>query len=445
MQMVVNSIDNTKDNLTARLIVLQIIIVLCFLFLIDIIGLPPLISYLTDIIWITLLAAVLITSQNTAFLNIYKYWILLYLVYALITLIINQQPFVLFLWGVRNNFRFYVFFLACAMYLRKENIRFIMKIMMLFYYLNIGLCLFQYFILNIRGDYLGGIFGTRTGCSAYMNLFIVMICTYQILRYVYHKAGIIKCLSIITCGAVLAALAELKIFYVELIVITAAAILFTRFTWRKLALVAGCICLVFIAVNLLYSLFPQWNGFFMFQSIYHVITDPNGYTGIGDLNRLSAVKSITGLFFKDNLIRQFTGLGLGSCEYSTNFSFLRSHFYSIYHGLHYMWLSNAWIYLETGYIGLAFFNGFFILGLFRGFRSKPEDPEALIYINMSRILSVCSIIMAIYNVSLRVECGYLMYFALAVPLVFNKDPAIATAKKSAAPGGVKITAPGGAS
>lgn len=419
--MIENNIDISKDTFIRRLIIFQLGMVLCFLFLIDNFGLPAITKYIMDIVWIILLIAILFSRRKVAYINLHRNWILLFFFYVLVTLMINHQSFSLFMWGMRNNFRFYVFFLACALFLRKKDIHRVLKTMLFFYYVNFLLCLYQYYFLGFTQDRLGGIFGTQAGCNGYTNLFLVIICAYEILSYVYKKTGFIKCFFLVACGCYVAVLSELKIFFVELIIITLLVILFAKFSWRKLILIIGGVCVLILAINILYEIFPQWRNFFTVSSIYNNISNTRGYTGAGDLNRLSAISSINQIFFRNNTPLHFIGYGLGSCEFSSNFEFLVSHFYSVYLRFHYVWLSNAWMYLETGYIGLIFFNGFFIIGFIVGRKTKPESAEEHIAVNLARITSICCIIIAIYNVSLRMECGYLAYFVLSIPLIIQKE------------------------
>ena len=411
----------SEDSFMRRLIFFQLLLVLSFLSLIDNFRVPSFISYLTDVVWLILLAAVLVNRRQVAGLKIFKSWIAFFLIYTLLTLLIRQQSPMLYLWGLRNNFRFYVFFLACVLFLEKRDIDTILKIFMVFYVINFLLCLYQYYLLHQYADTLGGIFGIQPGCNAHMNLFLVIVCTYQMLCFLHKKSGLAKLLAVLAVGCYLAALSELKIFFVELVVVTVLAVLLTKFSWRKVFLLVGCFGALLLAVNLLYTIFPQWENFFTLEKIYNNITASSGYTGTGDLNRLSAVSTINARFFDGNPSLKLFGYGLGSCEYSSNFEFLLSGFYRIYHRLHYVWMSNAWMYLETGYVGLVFLNGFFIISFYIGSRMKPATSEEHIAVNLTRIISVCAVIIAFYNVSLRVECGYLAYFVLSLPLILQKD------------------------
>ena len=419
--MLTRKIRFSEEGFIRGLIVLQIIVVLSFLFLIDNFHFPSWISYITDLIWMTLLISILFNRRKIPYLRGFRNWIVFFVLYTVLTLIIYRQSFLLYLWGARNNFRFYVFFLACVLFLRRKDIDAALKIIMVFYYINFVLCLYQFYVLNKSMDGLGGIFGIQTGCNAYMNLFLVIVCTYQILSFLYKKTSIIRFLAVIAIGCYLAALAELKIFFVEICLVAVLTALFTRFSWRKLVLLVGCVGALLLAVNLMYTIFPQWRNFFTFEKVYSNVTDLNGYTGTGDLNRLSAISSINQRFFNGDVFRQLFGYGLGSCEYSSNFDFLMSNFYSVYSRLHYVWLSNAWMYLETGYFGLFFLNGFFIISFIVGSRIKPGNDDEYIAVNMARVIALCSIVMAVYNVSLRVECGYLAYFVLSLPLIINKE------------------------
>ena len=89
------------------------------------------------------------------------------------------------------------------------------------------------------------------------------------------------------------------------------------------------------------------------EGLTYILTRESGYTGFGDLNRLTAITSINRLgLFQSSLLNQILGLGLGGAEYSAGISFLQSAFYRSYEYLHYYWLSHAWMYIECGYLGL---------------------------------------------------------------------------------------------
>ena len=58
------------------------------------------------------------------------------------------------------------------------------------------------------------------------------------------------------------------------------------------------------------------SDFFSLEKILYHATKSEGYTGHGDLNRLSAIGTLNGSIFSGNLFKQLFGLGLGATEFA---------------------------------------------------------------------------------------------------------------------------------
>jgi hypothetical protein len=145
-----------------------------------------------------------------------------------------------------------------------------------------------------------------------------------------------------------------------------------------------------------------------------------GYTSSGDMNRLNAISVINDQFLKNGWARLF-GLGMGNCETST-FAFLNTPFFEKYSDLHYTWLSYAMVYLECGWIGLAFYFGFFVLVYYKVKKfERASTTTEKAYCRIARIMAVLCTVISIYNSSLRTEAAYMAYFVLAVPFCIRRE------------------------
>ncbi len=410
-----------NKNRQSKIIQFLTVFILYYLSIKNILGLPSLLNYCIDAIIIILFFQLIFSKYTEKYYKICLYWVISFFIYTLCTYIINKQPIIQYTWGLRNNFRFYIFFFACIVFLQIKDIQSIFRIFKTAYFINLVLCLFEYFVLHKKGDYLGGIFGIQQGCNGYLNVFLVISCTYQILQYLNRRINIGNGFFVIASASLIAALSELKAFYLELIVIIALGVLLTKFSWRKLSLVFICIVSLVVTINILGSIFPGWQDFFTFNRIYGSLT--NGYSNSQDLGRFSAIATINKTVFENQILQKIIGLGLGSCDYSSNIMALVSIFYIKYSYLHYQWISIAWLYLETGYIGLVFFNGFFIIILvtLTRIRNKSSSNDLVIYSDTGIIIIICCIIMEFYNISLRQECVCLIYLMLSIPYVYLKN------------------------
>lgn len=388
----------------------------------ELLGLPYAIRYVIDIAWFTLLFLLLWFGQlgktkNTGSLAA---WAIAFFAYTLLVYMVQYQSGLYYLWGVRNNFRFYAVFFAFAMFLTQKDIEDYLNVFDNLFWLNAVVSIIQYFFLKLKGDHLGGIFPTATGGNAYTNIFFLIIITKSVIHYLEKKEKTELCVAKCATTLLVAALAELKFFFVEFVLVIALAVLFTNFTWRKLWLIVGGITAVILGAALLVIIFPDFAGFFSVDWFMESGTSNKGYTSSGDLNRLNSIPIINELWLT-NWSQRLFGLGLGNCDTST-FDFLQTPFNTAYHDMHYTWLSYAFMYLECGWIGLIFYFGFFVLVFFKVWKIEKRSEEmAKSYCRIARIMAILCAVISIYNASLRAEAGYMAYFVLAIPFACQRQ------------------------
>lgn len=404
-----------------------ILLIFPFLFstLIELFHAPYGVKYICDIGWFCLLFLLLRKKKWPVSLYRVAVAVVVYLLFTLVVYLPQMQSPLYYLWGFRNNFRFYVAFIAFAYFLREEDLEQQLKIFDWLFWINVPVSVIQFVLLGKDGDYLGGIFGVSVGCNAYTNIFFVLVVTKSLLFYLHKRESLFQCGAKCGLAMVIAAWAELKFFYVELIVILVAAVLLTDFSWKKVGIVAGGAVGIVLSVALLEKLFPEFQGFLSVEALLATATNTKGYTSTGDLNRLTTIPEISKRFLTTPILR-LVGLGLGNCDLA-GYDFLTSPFYRRYGSLHYSWFSTAITYLETGYIGLLFFFGFFVMAfLVARKKAKESDDNSRIYCQMAMIMAICAIMIGFYNSSLREEEAYMLYFVLAFPFIVGKRTAIET-------------------
>ena len=411
-----------KRSQTSWLIWLLVWLPFLFGTLNDLLKLPWAIRYLLDVAWIVL---VYFQIRSYGFIkqritNGIATWTVYLLTITFLVYLVQCQSPLYYLWGVRNNFRFYAAFLAFSVFLLPQEAEEYTKLFDILFWINCVVSLIQYAFLGLDGDHLGGIFSTEVGGNGYTNIFFSVIITKSVLFYLEKKETTWQCMTKCMAALLIAALAELKFFFVEFVIILVLSVLFTNFTWRKFCLILGGGAAVTVGAALLSILFPNFANFFSLDWFAETATSDKGYTSSGDMNRLTAIPMINELWLKTWGERLF-GLGLGNCDTST-FAIVNTPFYEQYGHLHYTWLSYAMIYLECGWIGLIFYFGFFVLVYF-GARKIEKRSEGTVktYCRISRIMAIMCMIISIYNSSLRTEAGYMAYFVMAIPFVFGRE------------------------
>ena len=366
-----------------------------------------------DGLWLAVLIYLLKFARD-AFDNtlwIFTGWILCFLLVASLTAAVQGVKPWFYLWGLRSNFRFYVIFLGAGAFFRPQDRENIHRILEWLFWLNVPVTLVQFFFLGIQGDNLGGLLGTYSGVNGSTTLFFTVVLVHSILHFLEGTESMVRCFGKCLWALLIAAMAELKFFFVLFLVILLLAVPGRELSWRKLWLVLGGVAAAVAGAAILILVFPRFRGWFSLGWLWRMAASATGYTGAGDLNRLNAISSIDALFFPPWSQRIF-GMGLGACETSA-ISFLTTPFFQSHGWLHYHWMSHSFWYLEGGWVGLAFFFGFFLLVYCRAGRD--------FYGRQSRILALCCLLIGIYNASLRTEMAVLVYTVLAFPFAGKEE------------------------
>lgn len=331
----------------------------------------------------------------------------------------GQSP-LLYAWGLRNNLCFFVFFFGCVLFLPGEQLENCLKGLDILFWIHFVVAVFQFVVLGKSQDFLGGIFGTSIGCNAFANVFQMIIVTRSILRYFNREEGTLLCMA--KCGAalVVAALGEIKVFFFEFAAIALLAMLFTRFSKRKIVLLAGGAVGIVLAILLLDAITPGWANWFRPSNIWAYVVDAEGYTGAGDMNRLTAIP-LSWNNFLHTIPQKLFGLGLGNCD-SSPIYFFTSTFYNSYAHLRYNWFTSSMILLETGLLGTLLYLGFFVAVFFLAVYQRVKRHSSLLLNQMAMILAPMCLVLFLFDSSMRTEPAYMMYFALALPFVRKQNP-----------------------
>lgn len=402
------------------------IIVSLFMFsqgLINLFHFPGMISYFIDLLLLVLVFLNLKKSfGRTKNQKILLSFIVIFFVYVTITYFFHFQSILFYLWGLRNTFRYYLFFILCILFLKENSVDDYCSFFEKLIYVNLFFCLFEFFVLKLNQDNIGGIFGTTEGCNGYLNIFLVITSTYEVVQFLLRKKKTLPVLITIAICSFEAAIAELKFFFVELIIIIALAVLNTSFSFRKLLLVLASIGFLILGITILIYIFPQWADTFSLKSFIEIGSSSEGYTNSGDLNRLNAISTLSRKYITKPFEQAF-GLGLGNADYSLTFSFLMSPFFKQYGWLHYNWLADSFLFIELGWIGLIFYYAFFILIFALSSKIKKRNPEKKSICLIAQILAIMAITISIYDSSLKTEAGYMLYLFLTFPFINNNQTA----------------------
>lgn len=142
----------------------------------------------------------------------------------------------LFLWGFRNSFRFFVFFFICVGLLDAWDVEKIVDFFKAIFFLNVIMITFQYFVQGYRDDFLGGFFGTGSGCNVYVCILLCVITAIVLAEFLNSKMTLMHLLLYCVACMYIATLAELKVYFLEFIIIVGIQMFYTKPTLKTIGM-----------------------------------------------------------------------------------------------------------------------------------------------------------------------------------------------------------------
>lgn len=384
-------------------------------FLTELLPIPDAIKFLCDG-FLVLLLLKLFSQRFTKIDNYSMPFVVIVGLFFFITLVgylFNYQSVFYYLWGLRNNIRMFVAFFAFAYLADWEDAKGWIKALDVLFVINFAVVILQYFS-GYGQDYIGGIFGTSKGCNGSLLIFLCIVFAKTILSFMRGEEKMSKCIFVSVASLLVSTLSELKMFFILFILILFMASFVTAHSIKKTLFFAFGAVLVVLFSTLLTVLYKDFTDFLSFDSLIKALTD-TGYATDEDIGRFTALPVISQRFLP-GFFRKLFGLGLGNCD-SSSLSMFNTPFFESHQTVHYSYFSYAFLFLETGFVGLALYASFFVASFFVSRKLKKLEMADEFACQMSIILSVISLILLVYNSSLRMEIGFMLFFVLALPII----------------------------
>ncbi len=384
-------------------------------FLTELLPIPDAIKFLCDG-FLVLLLLKLFSQRFTKIDNYSMPFVVIVGLFFFITLVgylFNYQSVFYYLWGLRNNIRMFVAFFAFAYLADWEDAKGWIKALDVLFVINFAVVILQYFS-GYGQDYIGGIFGTSKGCNGSLLIFLCIVFAKTILSFMRGEEKMSKCIFVSVASLLVSTLSELKMFFILFILILFMASFMTAHSIKKTLFFAFGAVLVVLFSTLLTVLYKDFTDFLSFDSLIKALTD-TGYATDEDIGRFTALPVISQRFLP-GFFRKLFGLGLGNCD-SSSLSMFNTPFFESHQTVHYSYFSYAFLFLETGFVGLALYASFFVASFFVSRKLKKLEMADEFACQMSIILSVISLILLVYNSSLRMEIGFMLFFVLALPII----------------------------
>ncbi|MBQ9849850.1 MAG: hypothetical protein IJO36_04035 [Clostridia bacterium] len=292
----------------------------------------------------------------------------------------------------------------------------VLKVFDMLFWVNAAVSVFQFAVLGYEQDHLGGIFGVEKGCNAFTLIFFSVVVSKSILAFMSRKENSLLCFAKCGISLLVAAMAELKVYFIIFPFILIASALITRFSFRKLSLMLVSTVMLIVASVIITTIFKD-DDIVSVKGLIETITATN-YSTSEDLGRFYAIPTISRNILTKPWEKLF-GLGLGNCD-TSSFAICNTPFYMSHSYLHYEWFSSATMFLETGYVGLAVYLSFFVICFVMARKRMKSGLSDELFCQISMIASLICVIMFFYNSALRTEAAYISFFALVLPFSGGK-------------------------
>ena len=414
MFLISNKIASLKIN-RKTLLIFSLFFIMLQKFFIDKFSFPTFISYIGDFLILIILLLLIMRFK----VDKMRLPISLSLILILITLIcfvstlLSKNSIFIKIWGVKNFFRYFIFFIACLKWLNKKDISIIFKAFFVLQIFNLVEGLYQYSILGYHMDLMGGIFGYGNG--AILNVFQVVLCSYFLLRYLNQKKDFISLLFSLISSFIIAGIAEEKAFFIYLITAFFIILCISRKSFKVFFVSLIAFGTFFLGIYVLSETNESWNIDVLFNIDKMIYYAENSY----GLSRINPFKDINDIIFKNDLKSVLLGLGMGS-SYVSNTSILQTNLLINYEYLQYYNFTHSSIYVDIGAFGYILYISFFIALLFF-YLKKLINKKYDIFLSLAIITILISLISIYFSRSLVCNEAGFLYFAISIGFTSIKN------------------------
>lgn len=316
--------------------------------------------------------------------------------------------------GILNFYRYFIFFFAVIKYLDFDDVKHVFKILEKIFLLNILLCFVEFFALGCKQDFLGGIFGITYGGNVGLNILLCFFSALYALRYLNKEISVMTFGIVEILCVLMATMAELKVYYVELIIIMLIAVILVRPNRNTAKMIIAFGLILGVGMVALSIIFPEQLDILLNGD--KLTKYAGGSYVTGSLGRMTMFQELEAIFFQDYPVVRLFGFGIGTFDPSST-----SHLAKEYSYLRAGWFGNSSIVLNIGYVGLGLVYVFYLNLARKAFVWRKKFVEEKIYMDFVIIMIVIILMSMGYNSTmLSGTIAYLLYFVIAIPIIVYK-------------------------
>lgn len=329
-------------------------------------------------------------------------------------------------WEFLVDFRLFGIMILVCLYWDYSLWDYFLRFLYRLQWINALLVVFEFFGLGLIQDNIGGMFGITAGGNGSLNLYLCFVCAYAISQYVAlgRRGRVGLPLMLLTCvfSIAIAAVAEIKFFYFELVLLTLLLVVFNRPTRRTFGIVIAICLAIFVGMHIFSILMPS--EFALMTNIDAIMAEAdnsNISTGYG-VSRINAIPQINDMFFHGDRMLNTFGMGFGSATPGMASGLFVSRFYSIYGFLRYDYLQLSTLFLQVGFVGIALYLLAVISPVLQGFHDRRSIPvERKWVLGLSLTFVVLFFINCFYMATMRTQFTFLWALMLVGPYFAQRD------------------------
>lgn len=282
----------------------------------------------------------------------------IFVIFCLFTSAINLVAPQLVFWEALSFGRLFIWIYLFRAYWTFSDVADVMNCLYKLQVLNAAVVAFQYFFLHLKQDNVGGVFGVNAGCNAPLNMYLCIVCVWGLSGYLSKKIKLGSMAMTFVSALIIAVVAELKIFYIELVVLILLGMLYCRFSRKTIVAAVVIVCMATAGMWFLLQFDPVSFETLVSPEKLFEYSDMQG-SGYG-VSRINVFTQLSDLFFSGDSAQRAFGMGFGSVSQSS-IAFFTSDFFYSYGSLNYFYLITAMLYLQVGYVGAFLYFVPFIL------------------------------------------------------------------------------------
>lgn len=287
-------------------------------------------------------------------------WMILFIMYVSLSILWGDMNWYYVISSFRRYATSFIIYYVASEYMITKYLKKGLDLILIALGINVFVTGYQNLVLKLHPDFCNGIFGYKTYDNAMQGIFCLLISIIAMVYFIDKKWSKYKMIYVIGSSCIVCAFAEIKAFYVLILVAFLVAFFF-RCTNRQVIknifkfAAIGCVFLV-IAYKVLERIFPA-NLSIFFDLSWYILYEQ--YGARGGAGRLTSISYIYKQVFKYNGLETLIGKGLGAVanEYA----------YTI-----------GKLFVSFGVIGLLLFVGWILRLAIRRIKTLKYSSESLI-------------------------------------------------------------------